>query len=332
MLTEWIHGSLDAINDGRYEISKCWYDRIGTPPDRGIIDAVERNRPDVVVYISQADGPFLASVSTFKSIRGLTRSVHLCLDAYDIGFSGLLKRYRDEDAFTIAVATDGGASGPVDLVSFHPVDPRPYPKDTSQPSVFRARPLSLGTAGGFPYGLRKDVMDALKGVGLYIRPREEIYGSYSRYARFLMSCRIVPDCALSAGGPNGQGPYARTLKTRAIEVGLAGACLLELRGCALNRWATEDVDYATYETSEEAVAVAHDLMANPERAKRYAANLARVVREKMSPEVFWGQVFSLIFPTPPPNRASLSNFPAPLSAGTSSPSVEAPRSLADEAA
>ena len=107
-----------------------------------------------------------------------------------------------------------------------------------------------------------------------------------------MSCQIVVDCALSAGGFDGKGPYARTLKTRAIEVGLAGACLLELRGCALNKWASEDIDYATYETADEAVAVARDLMANPDKAQRMAERLSRVVREKMNPTIFWSNVFN----------------------------------------
>lgn len=298
MVLEWLEGSLHACNTGQLEISVLRYDRIGTPVDRGMLDRVARDRPDIALYVSQADGPFVAGPSTFKSIRGIAPIVHLCLDAGDVGFAPLLTKYRDEGCFTWTVATDGLAAAPVDAISFHPVDPRPYALVSDQVArrqglVLESRPVPLGTAGGFPYGLRREVADTMtRECGLYIKPREETWGSYQRYANFLMSCQIVVDCALSAGGPNGQGPYARTLKTRAIEVGLAGSCLIELRGCALNKWATEDVDYATYDTAEEAVAVARDLTANPERAQRLADNLARVVREKMNPTIFWAQVFS----------------------------------------
>ena len=120
---------------------------------------------------------------------------------------------------------------------------------------------------------------------------EETWDSYQRYANFYMSCQVVVDCALSAGGHSGKGPYIRTLKTRVIEVGLAGACLLELRGCALNRWAIEDVDYATYETPEEATDVYATLRANPSKIYDMALRLNKVVREKMNPQIFWKEVF-----------------------------------------
>ena len=290
MLTEWIIGSLESINDGQLDISVLRYDTIGTPVDRGIIDGIDRHRPDLCLYISQAAGPYVAAPSTFNRIREHTRIVHLCLDAGDTGFTPLLTKYRDEGCFSFTIACDGCTDGPVDWIAFHPVDPRPYRPFMGQLS---SRVLPFGSCGGWPYGKRREVIEALKrDCGLYIKPREENYGSYQRYANFLMSCQIVVDCALSAGGFDGKGPYARTLKTRAIEVGLAGACLLEIRGCALNKWAEEDVDYATYETPDEAVAVARDLMANPDKAQRMAERLSRVVREKMNPTIFWSSVFS----------------------------------------
>lgn len=310
MVTEWAIGSLESINgDGRFEVGILRYDRIGTPVDRGMLDRVCRDRPDIVLYISQAAGPYVAGPSTFKTICGCAPLVHLCLDAGDTGFTPLLTKYRDEGCFTYTVACDGCAAGPVDAVSFHPVDPRPF---IGQAAVVD-RCLPFGTAGGFPYGLRRETIEALKqNCGLYIKPREENYGSYQRYAHFLMSCQIVVDCALSAGGFDGKGPYARTLKTRAIEVGLAGACLLELRGCALSKWAVEDIDYATYETADEAVEVARGLMANPDKAQGMAERLSRVVREKMNPTIFWSQVFAacgLSAQVPPPSTANPATSP-----------------------
>ena len=292
MVLAWLEGSLEAINaNGNLAISVFRYDRVGTPVDRPMRNFVGRNRPDIIIYTSQAAGPYVASTSTFKALRGIAPIVHLCLDAADCGFTDLLKLYRDQGCFSYTVGCDGLADGPVDWVSFHPVDPRPY--NDARTMALDSRPVPLGTAGGFPYGLRKDVIDSLKQeCGLYIRPREETFNSYQRYANFLMQCRIVADCALSAGGPEGSGPYARTLKTRAIETGLAGACLLELRGCALNKWATEDVDYATYETPEEAVEVARYLMANPDKAQAMAERFSKIVREKMSPRIFYEQVFT----------------------------------------
>ena len=291
MVCEWLEGSLEATNDGNMDIRVLRYDRCGAPVDRGILDGVDRYSPHLLLYISQAAGPYVPQTSTFHRIREHTPIVHLCLDAGDTGFTPLLTKYRDEGCFTYTVACDGCACGPVDWIGFHPIDFRNYRH--SQIPLLSRRAVRLGTCGGFPYGLRRDTIEALKrDCGLYIKPREENYGSYQRYANFLMSCQIVVDCALSAGGFDGKGPYARTLKTRAIEVGLAGACLLEIRGCALNKWAEEDVDYATYETPDEAVAVARDLMANPDKAQRMAERLSRVVREKMNPTIFWSNVFN----------------------------------------
>ena len=292
MVLEWLEGSLHAVNTGQLEISVLRYDRIGTPVDRGMLDRIVRDKPDIVLYVSQADGPYVAAPSTFRAIRAVVPLVHLCLDAGDIGFEPLLTKYRDEGCFTHTVACDGCAAGPVDNISFHPVDPRPY-GNTMVQGHLDERAISLGTCGGFPYGLRREVANTLsRDCGLYIKPREETFGSYGRYAQFLMSCRIVVDCALSAGGPEGKGPYARTLKTRAVEVGLAGACLLELRGCALTKWAKEDFDFCSYETAAEAVEKARWLMANPDIAQAMATNLALVVRRKMNPTIFWSQVFS----------------------------------------
>lgn len=294
MLTEWMIGSLESLSLG-HELSVLRYDKIGLPVDRGMLDHVDCLKPDLILYISQAGGPFCASPDTFRRLRDRAPIVHLCFDAYDIGFTEYLELYRKKDCFSLTVACDGGAAGPVDLISFHPVDPRPY--QCALPLL--ERPISLGTCGGFPYGLRKNVMEHLqKRCGLLLKQREEVYGSYQRYATFYMLCQVILDCALSAGGYHGTGPYARTLKTRAIEVGLAGACLLELRGSALNRWATEDVDYATYETPEEAEHVYRSLMKDPERMVHMAANLNRIVRDKMSPAVFWGQVFGRLFSSP----------------------------------
>jgi len=286
MLTAWAHGSIDCL--GEHEVSYCWYDKVGVPVDGPMLDAANRERPDVIVYIGQAGGPFCASPSTFKRLRQIAPTVHLNFDAADSGWDDLLKEYRDKECFTLTIGTDGPASGPVDWESYHPVDPRFY--DNGAPE--RRRPIPLGTCGGFPYGLRREVMEHLKAKsGLYIKPREEIYGSYRRYADFLMSCEVAVDCALSAGGHSGKGPYIRTLKTRAIEVGLAGACLLELRGCALKRWAVEDVDYATYETPEEAADVYSTLKANPDKARDMGLRLQKIVRETMNPRLFWDAAF-----------------------------------------
>lgn len=287
MVTEYMIGALESVGAG-HDIAVCRYDRLTPPVDRGMLDAVASEKPDIALYISQAGGPYCAGADTFRRIRDMTKSVHLCLDAADIGWTELLEDYARKECFSLTVACDGATAGPVDWIGFHPVDPRPY----LTARTHDLRPIALGTCGGFPYGLRRDVMRFLGDeCGLVIKPREEQYGSYRRYANFLMACRIVPDCALSAGGPSGLGPYARTLKTRAIEVGLSGACLVELRGCALNRWADEEIDYATYETADEAVEVTKALLDDPRRAAAMAENLSQVVREKMSPAVFFATVF-----------------------------------------
>ncbi len=286
MLTEFIIGSIDCLNE--HDTFVCRYDRVGLPVDRGILDYADRVRPDVILYVSQAAGPYVAETSTFKRLRDTSPIVHLCFDAGDIGFERLLNEYREKDCFDVTVACDGCNIGPVDLVLFHPVDTRPYATPLE-------RDIPFGTCAGAPYGLRKDVHDHLvRKCDLLIKPREEWVGSYYRYANYLKRCRIVLDCALSAGGHEGKGPYTRTLKTRAIETGLAGACLLELRGCALSKYAVEDSDYATYETVEEAEDKAADLMRNWDRTAAMAARFHTLVTTQLSPRVFWHTVFSYL--------------------------------------
>lgn len=294
MVTEQYHGSLTYLD---YEPNYYWYDKHSSPPDQGMLSVVDQLRPDIVLYISQAGGPWCASPDTFRRIRDKAPLAHLCLDAFDIGFDPLLTEYREKGCFTFTVACDGGAHNPanVDWIGFHPVDPRPYAK---QKPVLE-RPILLGTCGGFPYGLRKEVFDRLvKNCGMVVKPREEVYGSYQRYANFLMQCQIVLDCALSAGGHNGQGPYARTLKTRAVEVGLAGACLLELRGSALKNKAREGWDFMTYETAKEAEELVQHILdisrmpiVDYFHRQDAGRRLQTIVHEKMNPEIFWNTVF-----------------------------------------
>ena len=286
MITEWMIGSIDCLGEHTTEI--CRYDRIGLPVDRGMLDFADRVRPDVILYISQAAGPFVAQPSTFRRLRDISPSVHLCFDAGDIGFHDLLQVYLDKECFDVTVACDGCNIGPVDLVMWHPVDTRPYAEPLT-------RDIPLGTCGGFPYGIRKEVAERMvRNCGMIIKPREEWYNSYYRYANFLKRCVVVLDCAVSAGGHDGQGPYTRTLKTRAIETGLAGACLLELRGCALKDFAMENHDYATYETAEEAEAVYRRLLKYPEETAEMARSFHERVKRNLSPQTFWHKVFSYL--------------------------------------
>jgi hypothetical protein len=287
MILEYMEGSLESL-DHQHEVRVHRYDKHGSPPDRAMLQAADEFKPEVILYVSQAAGPWLASPSTFKRLSDRYKTVHLCLDAFDIGFAPLLETYSREQCFTVTVACDGGASGPVSYVSFHPVDPRPY----AFPGKRHAeRTFALGTCGGFPYGLRKEVHDRLvANCGMVVKPREEKWGSYGRYARFYGECRIVLDCALSAGGFDGKGPYARTLKTRAIEVGLAGACLLELEGSALEKSLPPELNYYTYRTPEEAEQMVNLLLANPSRAQVAGDRLSSFIRNSMSPRVFFDEL------------------------------------------
>lgn len=291
IIGEWFNGSLASLNE--HEIATVAYDKIGAPPDRAMLNFADALKPDLILYVATAGGPFLPSVGTFARLKNIAPVVNICFDAGDVGFRPLLEAYAEAKCFSLVVACDGCNDGPVDLVSFHPVDPRPYAFNVP----LEHRPIALGTCGGFPPGFRGSVKDHLmKHAGLVMKPREEKVGSYQRYADFMMRCRVVFDCAVSAGGEHGQGPFARTLKTRAIETGLAGACLLELRGCALNKWAEENRDYMTYETAEEGVDKAHYLADNVDVAKIMAANLHKIVTERMSPRVFYDQVMRLALP------------------------------------
>ena len=81
----------------------------------------------------------------------------------------------------------------------------------------------------------------------------------------------------------------KQFKARCIEVGFAGACLLETRGSAAQDWLTPGLDYLSYDTPEEAAYLVKN--AGQDYIQSCAENLHRKVMANYSPEMFWHRVF-----------------------------------------
>lgn len=124
MLTEPVMAGLVG-----HEIDICRYDRVGVPPDRAILDHADRVRPDIILYIAQNGGPFLAGTDVFIRLKKLAPTVFLLFDGTDQTWARLLEEYRAHDVFTTTVNIDGNrdwAQGPKDLTLLTPTAPHFY--------------------------------------------------------------------------------------------------------------------------------------------------------------------------------------------------------------
>lgn len=283
MLTEFMIGSLDSLNE--HEVTVCRFDKVGTPPDQGMILASQLDHYDAILYISTSGGPFLAQAETFKAIKSNTPIVHLCFDASDSPWWPLLEEYETKDCFSLTVNCDGCKDWPVGrkgLTLFCPVDPRPY-----QPRPLSERRIRFGWCGGYGGGFRQEMVQFLTSTNpplLTVKPRDERYGSYAEYARFMCDTKIALNMAFSGSG------HSKQFKARCIEAGFAGCLLLEQEGSATADWLVPGIDYAIYRSKEDAWSAVNWLSNLPD-SQRIADNLRRKVWANHSPQVFWKQVF-----------------------------------------
>ena len=88
------------------------YDQNGIPVDHGMIAAAQQHRPDLLCYIGQNGGRFLASESTFIYLRQICPSVLLVFDGSDVTWTKLLTDYAEHGAFDLVVNIDGNPEWP----------------------------------------------------------------------------------------------------------------------------------------------------------------------------------------------------------------------------
>lgn len=276
--------SLESLR--QHEISTCWYDRLPQPMDRGIMDAVDRTEPDVVLYTGMADWSKTPSSNTFRRIRSKCPIVHISGDLSDPPCHEFLYAYKDAECFTLTVNIDGNDDWPKwgkDYTALSPTAPQFYLKQKS----IGIRDIDLGFAGSFSSPSRAEIINHLRNnAGMVIKPYNQAYGSYQEYASFLMRCKIVPNVPISGSDA------VRQVKGRVLESGLAGCCLVDHVTSKASAWFEPYKDYFEYDTKESAAEVIKALLEAPELMQEVADNLQKKILRHHSPEQFWGRLFS----------------------------------------
>ena len=106
-----------------HETIVYFYDQHGTPVDSGMIRVAEQHKPDMLCYIGQNGGAFLASESTFHKLKAICPTVAMIHDASDKTWARLLHEYREREAFSCVVNIDGNPDwehGKRDLTALTP--------------------------------------------------------------------------------------------------------------------------------------------------------------------------------------------------------------------
>lgn len=281
--TEPIINSFINLN---YEHRITYYDQ-GNPNDIMLASALDY-MPDVIVYISVAAGPHLASIDTFKKLTGIGATIHFCCDASCPDWHTLLTEYEKNQCFDLTVNIDGNDNWPKfnsGLTMLCPIDHKAY-KNTSYIS-FINRPIHCGFSGGQGSKDRQDMFNYLvEHNAITIKPREEVFGTYNSYVNFLQDSKIILNMANCGSGK------AKQVKARVIEAGLAHCMLLEEKGSAASNWFTEGVHFMEYESKEHALEIIEGLRKKDSLMFNYAERLHNKVMNKYSNDKFWDRVLS----------------------------------------
>ncbi len=106
-----------------------WIDQHGFPCDRPILDAVDRERPDLIVYTGANGGLYVPTTETLLRLRDYAPTIFMCHDASDKTWAPYLEEYMARDVFTSIVSIDGNREWkrrPQDITALTPHDPRFY--------------------------------------------------------------------------------------------------------------------------------------------------------------------------------------------------------------
>lgn len=256
------------------------------PPDRALLD-LARNAPrDIILFCGVADAGLMPSPDTFVQLRKLCPVVMLSGDLSDPPWWPYLEPFRAAGSFDLVANFDGSDKWPKctdrDFTALTPIAHEFYPM--SKP--LKDRLIPFGFCGGCASPSRWEIIGWLvDNAGLQIKPREELYGTYSRYAAFMMETAITISVPFS-GSDN-----SRQVKGRVLESGLARTLLLDHVSSAAKNWFTPGVNYLEYESREHAASLVRELVNDWPRAQCIADSLHDRVKAEHSPAIFWDKVF-----------------------------------------
>lgn len=248
--------------------------------DHVILEAFNSYKPNIVIYSGPAEGKCRPFTSTFLEMKQTAKLINLCCDGACPNWHPLLEKYKAEGCFDLTLNIDGNSEwpkGPKDLTLWGPIDPRFYQHE-------KEKTIQLGFAGGCGAGERKEITDRLKqSVGLVIPERSESWGTYQKYADFMLSCKSVVNF-----GKTGSGK-AHHLKYRIIEAALAKCAVFEEVNPITRTFLDPGVHYFEYENANHLETLIRtktddDLM-------EVAESLHSRITKYYSCEKFWKKVF-----------------------------------------
>lgn len=250
-------------------------------PGTLICTAMDRHKPDVVVWSAVCGGKDMPSEGLLAGLRAQARSVMICWDAGHRDWHPYLDEYKKHDTFDLVAAADGSFDWPrrkQDLPALCPINPEWYDADCA---ASRDRPIDLGFVGSWDEDSSRGRVLAELGNLCTVRRRSGEPGAYKDYVDFMLRCRATVNVAHSAG----DGPMH--VKARCVEAAWAGCMLFESVGSPLWRWIGKGNSIEYGEPCQVADVV------KSEGFHLLAAEYGQRLREAMQPHHprhFWKQV------------------------------------------
>lgn len=266
------------------------FDYFIQPANLKVLQEALEFKPTHVICLGACGSPYDIQKETFKQLRKTAKTILLCPEASHPEWHKLIQSYYDYDCLDLIVNLDGAYWEQQDkghtTLAIYGVEPyRKYPY-----RIWQKRPINVGFCGGVggPGTMRLKLLDYLKEQKLVtIFNFIETRGTYQQYADFMMSCKIVVNCAGSSGD------RSKHVKGRVVEAGLAGACLLEEVGSPIAKWIREG-SYFTFHGLEDCKNQIEFLLSHPEQARISASYLHDDVIMDFHPKRQWQKIFSLL--------------------------------------
>lgn len=320
-----LYRSLKSLDE--HEITLIRYD----PPRAGdkripelIQPIVTEKNFDVIIYVGVNGGSCLPMADELIQLKSLAPTVLLCPEASDDQWwRGHVKKYYEDKSFDLIVNVDGNSNWPYSeygITRLPPIDITPW----KTPKSWEERKYLCGfwgnQGGG---GIRGEILNILGDTinvhtNMPARPEyeeEDNLNSYDLYIDFLRNCKSVFNEAGRADSKTigdimieyGLGSTidvihkslqegGRThVKVRIVEIGLAGATLIEQASSETKRWFIPGEDYLTYTTVDEIRQKISWIESHPDDAQKIANNLHNRVINEHSPKVFWNDIFDKLF-------------------------------------
>lgn len=275
--------SLEALG---HEVLAVQYD--DRPHDRHgeLVDLARDYCPGLIVFVGAYEpshGQPVPRPDVLRALREVAPSVLLCGDAADHPWWPVLEEYHRERCFTVIVGMDGQPESPIKnfpegITLLTPTDHRLF-----NPLPWEQRTIRFGMIGGA--GHRDVQIQNLVAKGLDFRPGPggRFYG---QFAHLMCQTKLTINNARTGTGEHMQ------VKGRVVEAGMAGCCLLEMRGSPTSLWFEPGVDYLEYGDVDEAARVAEN---TPDEVLReIAARFRYRTLSEHHPGVFWGKVFGKV--------------------------------------